>query len=375
MEVVERENLGAGKLVLGFDAGCMSCTDLAQRIEDQVGNKLEVRRLDDPQVQHWREQALGKDAPWAPTLIEVTTNSAKAWTGWGLAVVLTRHLGPVQTWRVLQAMDDRQKSPSESVAGAAGFSRAQVLKGGLAGAVVAVGTLAGSAKFADVAEADQTRQLPASSPDARRVRSIVRSSKQFRELARYQRAAVGKPGNGVGGVFDFDKAEVLIDDDLGLAALAVPAITKSLGIAATFHVDLRDEEVFSYNTLVSVPLSASETEMTAYEDGQRAGENSRLIVAEDYAITEDGRKLSPQQLDEENYKAEAEAAEADFNLQSRCRRRLRRYCRRVLGFCCYAYLLIRFFGRLALRACRYLRNNTGGCASWARRECYLRSRR
>lgn len=38
------------RLVLGFDAGCTMCSDLAQRIEEQVGGELEVRSLSDPQM-------------------------------------------------------------------------------------------------------------------------------------------------------------------------------------------------------------------------------------------------------------------------------------------------------------------------------------
>jgi len=40
----------------------MTCSGLARSIEEAVGAKLELRSLTDPQVEHWREQALGKDA-------------------------------------------------------------------------------------------------------------------------------------------------------------------------------------------------------------------------------------------------------------------------------------------------------------------------
>lgn len=62
---------GGRRLVLGFDAGCTTCSDLAKKIEERVGDKLEVRSLYDPQVEHWRRQVLGEDVPWTPTLIEV----------------------------------------------------------------------------------------------------------------------------------------------------------------------------------------------------------------------------------------------------------------------------------------------------------------
>ena len=68
------------RLVLGFDAGCMMCSELARLIEDQVGDKLEVRSLRDLQVRHWRRTALGEDAPWMPILIEIEGPKVRAWT-------------------------------------------------------------------------------------------------------------------------------------------------------------------------------------------------------------------------------------------------------------------------------------------------------
>ena len=50
-------------LVLGFDAGCMTCSGLAKGIEEAVGAKLELRSLTDPQVEHWRRDVFGEDAP------------------------------------------------------------------------------------------------------------------------------------------------------------------------------------------------------------------------------------------------------------------------------------------------------------------------
>jgi hypothetical protein len=92
--------------VLGFDAGCVVCRDLARRVEEQVGNKLEVRPLHDPQVAHWRKQALGEEAPWAPTLIEVKGGGVKAWTGLGRGIALSRRVGPAATWRVMQVIGE-----------------------------------------------------------------------------------------------------------------------------------------------------------------------------------------------------------------------------------------------------------------------------
>jgi hypothetical protein len=38
--VEEKDGL-TRRLVLGFDAGCMMCSELARRIEERVGNKLD----------------------------------------------------------------------------------------------------------------------------------------------------------------------------------------------------------------------------------------------------------------------------------------------------------------------------------------------
>ena len=131
------------RLVLGFDAGCMKCSELAKRIEEAVGDKLEVRSLHHPQVEYWREQALGKSAPWAPTLIEVGGARNKAWTGLWMGVALSRRLGPKNTWRVMQVLGELSalSKPTTGVPESARMThrldRGQFLKG-VGGATVAM---------------------------------------------------------------------------------------------------------------------------------------------------------------------------------------------------------------------------------------------
>lgn len=122
--------LAQKRLILGFDAGCMMCSDLAKRVEKQVGDKLEVKSLSDPQVKHWREQELGEGAPWAPTLVEVGGGKAKVWTGPAMGLALSRRLGLVATWRIMQILGDintahKQDEHSKSSI----LSRGQFLKG------------------------------------------------------------------------------------------------------------------------------------------------------------------------------------------------------------------------------------------------------
>jgi len=106
------------RLILGFDAGCMTCSDLARRIEEQTRDELEVRSLRDPQVDHFRKEALGDNAPWAPTLIEIKGGKVRAWTGMTMGAVLSRRLGLIVTWRVMQVLGDVHGSarPRESQA-------------------------------------------------------------------------------------------------------------------------------------------------------------------------------------------------------------------------------------------------------------------
>ena len=160
LEPVSGGDQGARRLVLGFDGGCATCTDLARRISERVGGKLEVRSLHHPQVEHWREQALGKSAPWAPTLFEVGgTRRVRAWQGMRMAVRLACALGPVATWRVMQAFGEvdvpRVAAAGTPVVGGAdaGISRGQFLKG-LGGAALAVGVLSGTTAPARAAETE-----------------------------------------------------------------------------------------------------------------------------------------------------------------------------------------------------------------------------
>jgi hypothetical protein len=132
-EVANVERSGK-RLVLGFDGGCGTCLELAKKIDERVGEKLEVQNLRDPQLMEWRKQALGEDAPWAPTLFEVDGSKVRAWTGVKLGLVLSRRLGPKDTWRVMQVLGGI-KAPKETdtapVTGvfADGMSRGQFLKG------------------------------------------------------------------------------------------------------------------------------------------------------------------------------------------------------------------------------------------------------
>jgi hypothetical protein len=153
---VEQRDGKTRRLVLGFDAGCMTCSELARRIEERVGNKIEVLSLNDPFMARWREQVLGKDAPWVPTLVEVEGGAIHAWTGVRMGARLSRALGPLATWRVMQVLgeanDDLELVDSVAARAASGLTRGQFLKG-VGGAAVAMSILGGTGKLPAPAEA------------------------------------------------------------------------------------------------------------------------------------------------------------------------------------------------------------------------------
>lgn len=164
-KLVGEQTPATGKLVLGFDAGCGTCSDLAGRVQERVGDKLSVENLNDPKLMSWREEALGQDAKWAPTLFEVDGEKVeRAWTGWKMGWALSRKLGPATTWQVMQALGEVgaapriedssivEKLPEKAAEAVAGVSRGQFLKG-LGGAAVAMSMLSGTDLLAAPANA------------------------------------------------------------------------------------------------------------------------------------------------------------------------------------------------------------------------------
>lgn len=170
-ELAKKEIQDGKQLVLGFDAGCFTCSDLAARIEDRVGDRLAVRNLNDPKVQAWRKEALGEDAKWAPTFFEIEDGKVKAWSGWKMGWALSRTIGPAATWQVMQALGEVgaaprieestivEKLPAKAADAVVGMSRGRFLKG-VGGAAVAMSVLSGSDLLAPSVEAATTERSP-----------------------------------------------------------------------------------------------------------------------------------------------------------------------------------------------------------------------
>ena len=89
---------------LGFDAGCTKCTKMASQVESVTNQRLTAISLSSAEMTKWREESLGENAPWAPTVIRINGDgSVSGWTGVRAGLGLVDLLGPKLTWRVSQS--------------------------------------------------------------------------------------------------------------------------------------------------------------------------------------------------------------------------------------------------------------------------------
>lgn len=142
------KQLAAERLILGFDAGCMTCSRIAEDAAAASGGKLEVMNLSSPEMVRWRTQALGATPPWKPTLVEVAGTVATVRTGPSIGLALVRNLGTGGSWAVLKSIGKlRQESGDANRGPEFGPSRTVFLRG-LTGAALGVSILAGSSNSA-----------------------------------------------------------------------------------------------------------------------------------------------------------------------------------------------------------------------------------
>jgi len=94
--------------VLAFDGACSKCQEISHAVHRACDGKLEALPLTHPDVQRWRAESLGAEAPWAPTLIALEGETVRVWTGKAMALPLARWLGPRSTLRVLLALGQLQ---------------------------------------------------------------------------------------------------------------------------------------------------------------------------------------------------------------------------------------------------------------------------
>jgi hypothetical protein len=211
LKVSEAQSTGASReLVLGFDAGCSTCSDLAARIEERVGDRLAVRNLSTPELLAWRKQALGENAEWAPTLFEVEGERVRAWTGWRIGYTLSRKIGAAATWRVMQALGEAgaaqkveesslvEKPLKRAAEAVTGVSRRQFLKG-VSGAAVAMAVLSGTDFLTrPVAAAATGKESPYDIVKSRRVtgaelQTMARSAATTRDTKNLAGTALSTP--------------------------------------------------------------------------------------------------------------------------------------------------------------------------------------
>jgi hypothetical protein len=130
--------------VLAFDASCGTCRTVSHAIGQACNGKLEVLPLDHPEVRSWRQEILGSEAPWAPTLMRLRGTDVHAWTGAGMGLQLTRSLGPRSTLRVLRSLGrlhrQRNVPPSDEPTAGSIMDRGRFLQLG-AGLALATGML------------------------------------------------------------------------------------------------------------------------------------------------------------------------------------------------------------------------------------------
>jgi hypothetical protein len=101
--------------VLAFDVSCGKCRKISRAVADVCDGMLEILPLTHHDVWRWRQQALGGQAAWAPTLIKVQANNIRAWTGMRMGIALMRHLGPQSMMRILAAVGREWSSRNEGM--------------------------------------------------------------------------------------------------------------------------------------------------------------------------------------------------------------------------------------------------------------------
>lgn len=295
MEATNVTRLEGRRLVLGFDGGCFACSGLAGRIERRLDGKIEVRNLREPQVREWRRNALGEDAPWAPALFEINGSKVRAWTGWKLGANLSRFLGPVATWRVMQELGEVTAVPGiedSPVAEAIGISRGQFLKG-MGGAAVAVSVLTGGTLLPSVASAQESSNGTAE--EQKKAKSIVRRTKEFQSLADMQEQE--------GATFDFPNAEVQFSSIGRRAIVVVHSRSDRTAVLATFKVNIVNERLIYYVTEVYGVINDTDLKVTLWVNGREPSQDHQTRIGENYIVTQDNRIMS-----HEEYKQEIEEA-------------------------------------------------------------------
>jgi hypothetical protein len=146
--------------VLGFDAECAFCTDVAEEIRERFGADLELQGLPSPEMLSWRRaSALGEDPAWAPVFVKISGEKVRVFAGYRLALALAWRLGVAETYRLTKALGEFEHcdkaEPEGHGAAATLLTRAQFMRNltkaaaGLAFTISVLGTSTAGAQEGD----------------------------------------------------------------------------------------------------------------------------------------------------------------------------------------------------------------------------------
>lgn len=162
--------------IIGFDASCGRCKQIAHAMHSAVGSKLEVMPLAHDDVQRWRGETVGADAPWVPTLIRVDETGARAWTGFAMGLRLLQRLGIRSALRLFRALGELSSATRDEERNTSIPERRYFFKIG-AGAAIAAGIIL-------------TGKAPAFANDVGQIRAWIlankdRLPKTYSEISQY----------------------------------------------------------------------------------------------------------------------------------------------------------------------------------------------
>ncbi len=145
------------RTILAFDASCGKCTQISQRVAEVAGDRLEILPLTHPEVESWRRDAFGNNAPWVPTLVRINDGRSRVFIGRRMAFPLMRTLGPRATLRVISTLGEFAVGESKSVSRDAGSPMARKAFLRLGAGVVAAGGMILAGQNVSFASADERR--------------------------------------------------------------------------------------------------------------------------------------------------------------------------------------------------------------------------
>ncbi len=148
------------QLVLGFDAACGKCSDMAKQIKRDAGPVLDIVPLRSPQMVSWRE-AIFEEPPFVPTLVRVDPNgeAKDAWIGWKIGPVLGAEMGPQKAASALRNIGEMRIASNGGQLGI--MARSQTTRRGFGRLAFGIaGLAAGAATLTSMSSAAFAKGMP-----------------------------------------------------------------------------------------------------------------------------------------------------------------------------------------------------------------------